>query len=121
MVLAFSIAVLPAMTHCKSTGDDVTTRMPCQQSARAELAVGIPLGVVGGAALFTRKKGLLGLSFIAVALGVSAFLIPDVLVGVCPGTIMRCDVLMKPILNVLGVATVLVGLVGLVAFRGAKE
>jgi hypothetical protein len=107
IVLALGIAILPQFTHCKSLSSDLASKMPCQQSAAAEIVVGAPLAVVGASALFTRRKdGFLALSFIGIVLGVSAILIPTKLIGVCPGGLMHCNVYMRPILLFLGTVTV---------------
>ncbi len=109
IVLAAAIAIVPQFTQCKSFSSDLASKMPCQQSASAELVVGAPLAAVG-ASVFSmkRRSGFWGLSFIGIVLGVSAILIPTMLIGVCPGGLMHCNVLMRPLLILLGASTFIV-------------
>jgi len=109
IVLAAAIAIIPQFTHCKSFSSDLASKMPCQQSAAAEIVIGAPLAAVGASVLFMKRKdGFMGLSFIGIVLGVSAVLIPTKLIGVCPGGLMHCNQLMRPILILLGTGTVIV-------------
>ena len=122
IILALGIAILPQFTDCKSVGGGLSSKMPCQQSAAAEVVVGVPLAVVGMLTLFTkRKNGFLGLSLLGIVLGFCTILIPTTLIGVCPGGTMHCNVLMKPILIVLGLFTITVSGVMLVLSRSLKE
>jgi hypothetical protein len=108
VALALAIAIVPHFTSCHSTSTELSAKMPCQQTASAEIVVGAPLAVVGASAFLSKKKGaLIPLSLIGVALGVSAILLPTVLVGVCPGGLMHCNVYMKPLLIVFGMGTVM--------------
>jgi hypothetical protein len=122
IVLALGIAIVPQFTHCRSLSSDLASKMPCQQSAAAEIVVGAPLAVVGTSVFFTkRKEGFMGLSFIGIVLGVSAVLIPTRLIGVCPGGLMHCNVYMRPILVLLGTGTVCVSGVMLASTRKLKD
>ena len=122
IILALGIAILPQFTDCKYLGGGLASKMPCQQSAAAEVVLGIPLAVVGVVTLFNkRKSGFLGLSLLGMVLGFCTILIPTTLIGVCSGATMHCTVLMKPILIVLGVFTVIASAVMLVSSRSLKE
>jgi hypothetical protein len=122
IALAIGIAVVPQFTQCSSYSADLAIKMPCQQSAAAELVVGAPLAMVGASVLFTKRKdGFLALSFIGIVLGTSAILLPTKLIGVCPGGLMHCNVLMRPILILLGTATVCVSGGMLASTRKLKD
>ena len=122
IVLAAAIAIVPQFTQCKSFSSDLASKMPCQQSAAAEIIIGAPLAAVGTSVFFMKRKdSFWGLPFIGIVLGVAAILLPTKLIGVCPGGLMHYNVLMRPLLILLGAGTVIVSGAMLAATRQLKD
>ena len=93
--------------------------MRCHWTRQAEVAVALPLGIVGILVLFSRRRQTQrALLFVGMALGAAAFLLPAYLIGVCASDDMICSMLMKPTLLFAGILTVATCLVGVVYLRG---
>jgi hypothetical protein len=127
-VLGLALTVVPQFTDCESQGKSVTLAsgstipMKCHWTARAEMAVGIPLVTVGGLmTLGRRKESLMGLSGIGLTLGIFAILLPTVLIGTCQNPTMVCNTAMKPSLLALGSLVIGVGLLGTVLAARARD
>jgi len=110
VVLAVLISVIPQFTECQLHGYFMTLQnglqvpMKCHWTARAELALGIPLLGVGTTMFFSRRKEtsrLLGI--VGAIIGVFVILLPGGLIGVCENPAMLCTTLMKPALILMGV------------------
>jgi hypothetical protein len=121
VVLALAIGVVPQFNNCSAQGRSLelangrTTPMKCYWTAQAELAVAVPLLLVGGLmAVNRRKETQRTLSIVGVLLGVFAILLPTSLIGVCASDEMLCNILMKPTLVFSGIVVVMAGLLGLV-------
>ena len=126
-VLAVAIAVVPSFTDCASHGIFMNVMgkqvpMVCHWSARAEIAVGVPLFGIGAMMSFTRRKtGYLILSILGVALGALAILLPTSIIGTCPTPTEPCNTIMKPTLTILGSLTIVGSLGGLILMRRASS
>ena len=122
IVLALVIGIVPMFTDCASEGKSLTTAdgrsvpMKCHWTARAEIAMALPLAAVGGMELFgKRKEGQIFLSIMGVVLGVLVILLPTALIGVCANPEMICNSTMKPFLILSGSIVALISLGTLVA------
>lgn len=120
VVAALVIAVVPQRTHCGVHGgalllaSGATAPMRCTWTARAELAVALPLLGVALAMIFARRRETERmLSLLGATSGVAALLVPTALIGVCNGP-MTCSLFMRPVLVMAGLVTVVLGLFGLV-------
>jgi hypothetical protein len=127
VVLALLVAILPQFTTCESQGkyitmaNGMTTPMKCSWTAKAELAVGVPLFAVGAMMAFNRRKeNFLSLSVLGVILGVAVLLLPTSLIGVCSSN-MLCNTVMKPTLLAAGGLVTSISLGGLWVSIGAKR
>jgi hypothetical protein len=127
IVLALSITTIPQFTNCEAEGrlltlaNGKTTPMKCTWTARAEIAVGVPILGIGMMMFFARKKeSVRYLGVLGVVLGVFAILLPASLIGVCSGA-MPCHTVMKPSLITLGSLVTVSGLIGLVLSLKNKE
>jgi hypothetical protein len=125
IILALVIGIVPQFTDCLAQGKAITLAsgkslpMKCHWSRQAEVAVSIPLLVVGGLTFFGRRKETLrALAVVGIALGAAAMLIPTYLIGVCAGPEMICNMLMKPVLLFAGVLIIATCVVALVYLRG---
>ena len=98
VLLAVGIAVVPQLTKCHNSA------MTCNYTAKAEIALALPLAIEGLVLLVGRKESTFGLAFVGIALGVSVILIAYVLIGVCQSMIenMDCQTIMKPSLFIFG-------------------
>ena len=117
IVLALLIAIVPQFTDCESQGKMLTLEsgkqvsMKCHWTARAEIAVGIPLLTVGLLMLSgKRKESLRGLGIVGAVLGLMTILLPGILIGVCSNDDMLCNSLMDPALVLMGVLVIVVSL-----------
>ncbi len=124
VLLAIGLAVVPHFTDCLSQGDTLklangnTQPMKCHWTAQAEIAVGIPLGVVGIMLPFSRRSYVaMTVSATVVSLGAVALAVPYALIGTCTAPTHICNTVMKPALTALGSVTVLGGLVVLALTR----
>jgi hypothetical protein len=127
VVLALLVAIFPQFTTCESQGKYITmasgatTPMKCSWTAKAELAVGVPLFAVGAMMAFNRRKeNFLSLSVLGVILGVAVLLLPTSLIGVCSSN-MLCNTVMKPTLLAAGGLVTTISLGGLWVSIGAKR
>ncbi len=78
--------------------------MRCQNTAKAERAVGTLTAVIGvSVALFKDRKLRIGISIAGGALGLLALLLPNVLIGVCGSKHMTCRALALPAISVVSI------------------
>jgi hypothetical protein len=119
IVLALAIGIIPQFTTCASQGDHLTlqsgktTEMKCLWTARAEIATGVPILMVGVSMIFTRKKEIHRyLGSFGLIMGVLAILLPTTLIGVCSST-MLCNTVMKPTLLTLGSLVITASVIGI--------
>jgi len=91
------------------TASGTNLPMPCGWTARAEIGLGALL-VVGGILLLIAKsnetKRLIGI--FCAAIGVLVILFPTVITGMCKLADHPCNILTKPVLILLGIATLIV-------------
>ena len=117
IVLALLIAIVPQFTDCESQGKMLTLQsgkqvsMKCHWTARAEIAVGVPLLAVGLLMLASkRKESIRNLGIVGALLGLMAVLLPGVLIGVCGNDDMICNSLMDPALVLMGIVVIVASL-----------
>ena len=125
IALALVIGIVPQFTDCLAQGSAMelpngnTLPMRCHWTRQAEVAVALPLAIVGILVLLNRRRQTLrALLLVGMALGLAAILLPAYLIGVCASDDMICSMLMKPTLLFAGVLTVVTCLVGVVYLRG---
>lgn len=116
VILALVLILLPEFTDCQSQGLSVTlangTQIPmkCHWSGRAEVAVGIPLLILGIALFTSEKKNLRRLiGILAAAMGILGILLPTSLIGVCRTAEMSCNAVMRPGLIFASIGIILIG------------
>ena len=126
IILALIVGIVPQFTDCMAQGRTIelsngkSMPMKCHWTRQAEVAVALPLLVVGVLMLLTRRRGTLRiLAAVALALGISAILVPAYLIGTCASAEMICNLLMKPILLFSGIVIVATSVIALVYLRGA--
>jgi Domain of unknown function (DUF4418) len=120
VILALVTIIVPQFTNCAEEGRMLTLEsgkqvpMKCLWSARAELALGIPLLVLGVLMILARyKETVRSLSILGVVVGILVILIPTSVIGVCVNPDMECASIMKPLMIVVGILTILVSLAAL--------
>jgi hypothetical protein len=121
LILALVVILVPQFTNCTADGRTLTLQngktvaMKCTWSAKAELALGIPLLALGVLmAISRRKETIRSLSILAGVIGVLVILIPSSLIGVCASADMDCNSIMKPTMIVCGILIILASLAALV-------
>ena len=104
ILLAVCIVVIPQFTKCDNS------KMACNFTAKAEIALAIPIAVEGLVLILGRKESTLGLAIVGAAMGISVILVSYVLIGACNSTMMTmdCQTIMKPVLLILGILVILV-------------
>jgi uncharacterized membrane protein YkvI len=128
VALAILIAIIPIFSDCESQGRTLTLEngrqvsMKCHWTARAELALGVPLLAVGGLLAFSRRKETRrNLGIMGAVLGAVVILMPTALIGVCVNPDMPCVGIMKPALILLGVLMVAINLAVVVRSLGQED
>jgi hypothetical protein len=128
IILALAIGIVPAFTDCQSQGKSITLEngktipMKCHWTGRAEIAVAVPLALVGIMMIFSRRReSRVDLSVLGIALGVLAILIPIVLIGVCAMDTMTCVTAEKTTLVAAGAVAIAASLAALVLAARRKD
>jgi hypothetical protein len=110
---ALVLAIAPIFTDCESQGRMLTTAdgrsvsMKCHWTGIAEIAAAIPLGLAGIYALIGRRREAVRFAaVIGLASGLTAILLPTLLIGTCMNEAMTCNVLMQPILLAAGIVAI---------------
>lgn len=92
---------------CQSHGDEVRT---CLWAYRAVLGMDAVLGVLSVVRVFELDEGeRRGLSLAAALMGVLIASTPGLLISLCDGASMRCQVAMRPFCLAVGAVVALVG------------
>lgn len=124
LVLALATAILPQYTACDTPiqlANGTTVPMKCNWTAKAEIAVAVPLLAVGAMlATSRRKETKRNTAVMGVVLGVFAMALPTYLIGVC-STNHLCNTVMKPSLLVFGSVITAGSLGALVMAQRSKE
>jgi hypothetical protein len=120
IILALVGAIVPQFTDCESQGRELTLAngktvpMKCHWTSVAALAVGLPLAVLGGLFLFSkRKETQRALAVLGIVLGAFMILLPTVLIGVCAMPEMICNSVMQPTMVLSGALIIVVCAVAL--------
>jgi len=129
IVLALAISIIPSFTDCASQGGALTLAsgkeipMKCHWTAKAEIAVGVPLMAVGAVTVVNRRKqALMALGIVGGLLGLFAILLTtNGLIGVCTTPTMICRTVMKPAMTVLGSAAIAASLAIIVIARRTTD
>ena len=116
ILLALVVGIAPQFTDCQPRGkaielpDGRSLPMKCHWTARAEIALAVPLLLCGVFLLLGRRKERWRqAAVLTVALGLFVVLLPTILIGVCTRPDMACRVLMKPTLTLAGSLVVTLG------------
>jgi hypothetical protein len=116
VVLALLVGLVPAFYNCSADGKSLTLAngrtvpMKCFWTARASIAVAVPLGITGlGLLLARRRETQRALGVVAAALGMFAVLLPTALIGVCQAMGSGCNEVTRPVLILAGGLAILGG------------
>jgi len=128
LILALAIAIVPQFTDCHSQGkvmqmaNGMTAEMKCFWTAMASIALGIPLGLSGILLAFSkRRETRTMLAAMGATLGAAVILIPTLLIGVCPSSMMLCNMVLKPTLILGGALAALTSLIVLGLTQSRRE
>jgi hypothetical protein len=120
VLMALTIGLVPQFTNCAVQGraiqlpDGRSMPMKCHWTANATPVVAVPLLAAGIMLIFSRgKEARRGLLLLGTILGVSAILLPTLLIGVCANNEMVCKLAMAPTLIFSGIVSAIAGLFGL--------
>jgi hypothetical protein len=116
ILLAAVVGIAPQFTDCLSREKAIelpngkSLPMKCHWTARAEIALAVPLLLCGVSLLVSRRKeSWRPQAVLTIALGLFVVLLPTVLIGVCVKPDMVCHALMKPTLTLAGILVVALG------------
>ncbi|NEG54593.1 DUF4418 family protein [Bifidobacterium platyrrhinorum] len=84
----------------------------CHWSQQAATGIGAVILVLGVVALFSGPKTRVGLNIAVIANALLLLAVPTFLIGICPGAMMHCRMVMLPTLIVLGVLAVVFAAAG---------
>jgi len=122
VVLAIVVGSVGYFTDCESQGKHIelaggiTTPMKCHWTGVAEAALAVPLLGLGGFLGFSRRKETQrALSGLGVLFGAFIIMLPTTLIGVCAGSDMLCNMVMKPTLVLGGVLVAGISLISLLS------
>jgi hypothetical protein len=97
-------------------------RMKCLWTARAGIAVGATLAVVGVLLFLARRKETRrALGIVAALLGVLTILLPKGLIGTCPTDSAVCNTTMTPIMLAVGGLAAIVGIIVVIFNEMSRE
>jgi len=115
VVPAGTTSVMPASANARQVP------MKCHWSARGEIAAGGTIALLGFLLLlFSKELVRFGLCLSLAITGFSAVLLPTKLIGVCGAKTMECNLLMLPMLLVLGGLVIALALINIILlFRNA--
>jgi hypothetical protein len=124
---ALTLAIAPRFTDCESQGKMLTVAdgrsisMKCHWTGIAEIGAAIPLGIAGLYVLRGRRKETTRLAAVIGAMsGLTAILLPTILIGTCTNPAMVCNLLMRPILLASGILAIAASVVLFVLAREAE-
>jgi hypothetical protein len=104
-----------------TTADERSVSMKCHWTGIAEIVAATPLGIAGFYALFGRRRETTRLAaIIGAASGLTAILLPTVLIGTCGNPAMICNVLMQPTLLAAGILAIVASIALFVIAREPK-
>jgi hypothetical protein len=116
ILLATVVGVVPQFTNCQYSGKAIelpsgkSLLMKCHRTARAEIALAVPLLLCGVSLLVSRRKeSWRPQAALTIVLGLFVVLLPTVLIGVCVKPGMVCRALMKPTLTLAGILVIALG------------
>jgi hypothetical protein len=116
ILLAGVVGIIPQFTDCQFQGKAIelpngrTLPMKCHWTARAEIALAVPLLLCGVSMLVSRRKEVWRQQAVmTLVLGLSVVLLPGILIGVCAKPDMVCHALMRPALTLAGMLAVVLG------------
>jgi hypothetical protein len=112
---ATTMAGAQATTPTTAAKAATTTKPRCYYTARAEIAIGATLFIIGAFMLVSsRRETWRALSALGIVEGLFAILLPTVLIGVCMKNTMICREAMAPTLYAAGGVTIAASLAALI-------
>ncbi|PLS26494.1 DUF4418 family protein [Bifidobacterium parmae] len=84
----------------------------CHWSQQAATGIGIVILALGVVALFVGPKTRMGLNIAVIADCLLLLAVPTILIGICPGAMMHCRMVMLPTLIVLAVLGIVFAAIG---------
>jgi hypothetical protein len=128
IVAALLIGVIPLFTDCQSQGraltlqNGMTIPMKCHWTGVAEAALALPLLGAGVAMILSRRKEThRSLAAVSGLVGITAILLPTVMIGVCSNPDMLCNMVMRPLLILGGLLVTGVSAFALFGERGPES
>jgi hypothetical protein len=116
LVTALLAGIVPQFSDCQSQGRELTLAdgrnipMKCHWTARAEIAMAIPVLASGLLVLVSkRRETLRNVGILGAVSGVGVVLLPRTLIGVCGNPDMVCNAFMLPFLTLVGSVIVVAG------------
>lgn len=122
IIIGLLIAIGPFTIFHVCASHDGDMIMKCHWTARAELGLGISISILGLILLIQKAyNSQLAANLSLIINGVLAYLIPNVLIGVCDGVHMHCHAVARPALSILSALTVAIAIINVVYLYGKRR
>ncbi len=119
IIIGLLIAIGPFTIFHVCDAHDADMIMKCHWTATAELGQGIAISILGLILLIQKEYNSRLTANLSLAVnGALAYLIPNVLIGVCDGAHMRCHAVARPALSVLSALIVAIAVINIIYLYG---
>ncbi|PST49883.1 hypothetical protein COO72_01250 [Bifidobacterium callitrichos] len=120
IVLGALTAIAPQTFAHACQGHD--TFGDCHYSQQAATGIGVAILTLGVIALFVDGRTRIGLNIAVIVDALLLLAVPTILIGICPGAMMHCRMVMLPTLIVLGVLEIVAAAIAVwFDARGARR
>ncbi|KAA8820630.1 DUF4418 domain-containing protein [Bifidobacterium rousetti] len=120
IVLGALTAIAPQTFAHACQGHD--TFGACHYSQQAATGIGVAILALGVIALFVDGRTRIGLNIAVIVDALLLLAVPTILIGICPGAMMHCRMVMLPTLIVLGVLEIVAAAIAVwLDARGARR
>lgn len=120
IVLGALTAIAPQTFAHACQGHD--TFGACHYSQQAATGIGVAILALGVIALFVDGRTRIGLNIAVIVDALLLLAVPTILIGICPGAMMHCRMVMLPTLIVLGVLEIVAAAIAVwFDARGARR
>lgn len=120
IVLGALTAIAPQTFAHACQGHD--TFGACHYSQQAATGIGVAILALGVIALFVDGRTRIGLNIAVIVDALLLLAVPTILIGICPGAMMHCRMVMLPTLIVLGVLEIVAAAIAIwFDARGARR
>lgn len=119
IIIGLFIAIGPFTIFHVCDAQNTDMIMKCHWTAMAELGQGIAVSILGLILLIQKEyNSRLAVNLSVAVNGAIAYLIPNVLIGVCDGAHMHCHAVARPALSILSALIVAIAVINTIYLYG---